>query len=141
MAGFRIEGNTSGNVAEVDAGNNLKTTLSNVPAYVGSVRNFSENDPGLATGSPYLLSPEVDDDFRLRVSNDMILDEEDLTYTAQNFTKHYMGATTYVPTWTVLGFNGNPSSLLTAGAAAILKTYKPSVYVVQRRLLLIWKYL
>ena len=124
MAGFRIEGNTSGNVAEVDAANNVKVALSNTPANIGGVRNFSENDAGLATGTPYLLSPEVDDDFRLRVANDMILDEEDLTYTTQNFTKNFMGATTYVPTWTVLGFNANPSSLTTAAAAAVLKTYK-----------------
>ena len=129
MAGFRIEGNTSGNVAEVDAGNNIKIALSNNPTYVGSVRSFSENDAGAATGSPYLLSPEVDDDFRLRVGADMILDEEDFTYTAQNFTKHRMDATTFVPSWTAAGFNTNPTNLTTAAAVTAIRTYKTfSIY-------------
>lgn len=124
MAGFRIEGNTSGNVVEVDAANNLKTALSNTPAYMGGVRNFSENDPGLATGTPYLLSPEVDDDFRLRTGSDLIFDEESFTYTAQNFTKHRMDATTFVPSWSAAGFNTNPTNVLTAASTTAIRTYK-----------------
>jgi hypothetical protein len=124
MAGFRIEGNTSGNVVEVDAANNLKVVTSLVPANIGGTRSFQENDAGLATGTPYLVSAEVDDDFRLRVANDVILDEEDLTYSAQNFTKHGMWATTFVPAWTATGFNTNPTSLTTINAAVLFKTYK-----------------
>jgi len=52
------------------------------------VRMLSENDAGLATGSPYLLSPEFDDEYRLRVSDDIIFDYETDSYTAQNTTKH-----------------------------------------------------
>ena len=37
MAGFRIEGNTSGNVAEVDASNNLKVILPTTDASAGAV--------------------------------------------------------------------------------------------------------
>ena len=117
----KLIGWASGNGAEVNTSGELKTLVDSTRS---SVRVFQENDPGLATGTPYLVSAEVDDDFRLRVSNDMILDEEELAYTAQNFTKHYMAATTYVPTFTLLGFNTNPSSLLTAGAAVVYKTYK-----------------
>ena len=38
MAGFRIEGNVSGNVAEVDANNNLKTNLPTVNTQAGFAR-------------------------------------------------------------------------------------------------------
>lgn len=124
MSGFRIEGAASGNVAEVDGYGGLRVGLSTIPQYMGGIRTFSEIDPGLATGIPYLTSPEVDDDFRLRVSNDVIFDEESLVYTTQNFTKHYMGATTYVPSFTNTGFNTNPTNLLTAGAAVVFKTNK-----------------
>lgn len=124
MAGFRIEGNSSGNVAEVTSSNELKVSLSTTPSNVGSIRNFSENDAGLSTGTPILISPEVDEDFRLRIAQDTILDEEDITYTAQNFTKHAMYATTYVPSWTATGFNTNPTSSLTAAAAMMFRTYK-----------------
>lgn len=124
MAGFRIEGNTSGNVVEVDAGNNLKTALSLTPAYIGGVRTFSENDSGAATGSPYLLSPETDDDFRLRVGADMILDEESFCYTTQNFTKHRVDLTTFVAAWQATGWNSNSSNLLTTASTAAIRTYK-----------------
>lgn len=120
----KIIGWTTGNGAEVDTNNQLKVALSNTPAQMGGVRAFFENDPGLATGNVYLQSPEVDDDYRIRVSQDLMLDEESITYTAQNFTKHFMGATTFVPTWTATGFNTNPSNLTTAAAATVFKTYK-----------------
>ena len=111
--------------ANVDAGHNLNVTLPTDYNYTGNVRIFSENDSGISTGStPYLLSPEVDDDYRLRVANDVILDEEDLTYSAQNFTKHAMYATTFVPSWTVTGFNTNPTAITTASANVMFRTYK-----------------
>jgi hypothetical protein len=124
MAGFRIEGNTSGNVAEVDTANNLKVATSLVPANMGGTRIFCENDPGKATGTPYLVSPEVDDDFRLRVSNDIVLDEEDLTYSAQNFNKHRLDLTTFTGGFTTAGFNTNSGNTFTAGSATVLRTYK-----------------
>ena len=118
-------GSSAVGVANVDLGNNLNVTLPNDYAYTGIVRNFSENDSGVSTGgTPYLMSPEVDDDYRLRVSNDLILDEEDLTYSAQNFTKHAMYATTFVPSWTVTGFSTNPTVITTASANILFRTYK-----------------
>ena len=49
---------------------------------------FSENDPGTITNARYVLSPETDDDYRLRVAHDHILDRETFNYTAQNTGKH-----------------------------------------------------
>ena len=64
MAGIRIEGNTSGAVAEVTGSNQLKVILETnaeaSPQNVGGVRFFSENDTGTQTGTPALLSPETD---------------------------------------------------------------------------------
>ena len=132
MAGIRLEGNTSGNVAEVAGTNQLKiipeVDATNNAKNIGGIRNYSENDQGLAAGlgsvTPFLLSPETSNEYRLRAELDTILDEESFVYAAQNFTKHQMFATTYVPSWTATGFNTNPTSLLTAGAAISLRTYK-----------------
>ena len=49
---------------------------------------FSENDPGTVMGARYVASPETDDDFRLRIAQDNVLDQEHFTYTAQNTGKH-----------------------------------------------------
>lgn len=124
MSGFRIEGSTSGNVVEVDSGNNLKVSTSLIPANIGGIRVFCENDAGNATGSPYLVSPEVDDDFRLRVSNDIVLDEEDLTYSAQNFTKHRLDLTTFTGSFTTAGFNTNSGNTFATGSTTAFRTYK-----------------
>lgn len=127
-----IRGVTSGTGAEVAGSNQLKvipeTDATNHAANIGGIRIYSENDQGLAAGmgsvTPYLLSPETSDEYRLRMEHDVILDEESFVYTAQNFTKHSMYATTYVPSWTSTGFQTNPTSLLTAAAAMSFGTYK-----------------
>lgn len=62
MAGFRIEGNTSGNVAEVDANNNLKTTLPSVVAQAGYVKLAGEiseaTDPAGAVAHDIRMSSQ-----------------------------------------------------------------------------------
>lgn len=78
MAGFRIEGNTSGNVAEVNTNNELKVALTN------GTTIFCENDSGTITGSPTLKSPETSADFRLRVGLDTVLFSDTFNATAQN---------------------------------------------------------
>ena len=75
----------TGNLDQVG---NVKTALTLDPQYIGGVRLFSENDSGAVTGEPSLWSPEVDADFRFRVSQDLILDDESFNYTAQNTGKH-----------------------------------------------------
>jgi hypothetical protein len=127
MAGFRIEGNTSGNVVEVAGTNQLKiipeTDVATNPANVGAVRSFSENDPGFITGTPYLMSTEVDDDFRARASLDTFLDEENYNYVAQNTGKHFSVATTLVPAWTAGNYNTNSTNLTTTTTGTTMGTY------------------
>ena len=70
--------------SNLDAGSNVKVALTNTPAYVGSVRIMSENDPGEVTGSPTLKSPETSQDYRLRVGVDTVLFTDTFNPTAQN---------------------------------------------------------
>ena len=128
MAGIRIEGNTSGNVVEVTGSNQLKvipeTSVSNNPQNVGAIRFFSENDPGDMLGTPYLVSPETDDDFRLRTSNDTLLDVETFNYaTGQNTGKHTYANTTITATWTTAGLTTNGSNVTTTGTGLTVGTY------------------
>ena len=110
MAGIRIEGNTSGIVAEVNASNELTVALPTVDARAGKVRMMSENDAGTVTGEAYLYSPETDEDYRLRISQETIFDTETINYTAQNTGKHTFVNTTMAATWSATGF---PSRLHT----------------------------
>lgn len=127
MAGFRIEGNSSGNVAEVTGTNQLKvipeTNVASNPNNVGAVRVFGELDSGYLTAAPLLLSPEIDVDYRTRVSLDTLLDEEMFNYTAQNTGKHQQVVTTMVPSWTAGQFTPNSTSITTAATGIYLQTY------------------
>lgn len=117
-------GSNSAGKANVDAGYNLQVALSNTPAYIGGVRMFSENDPGTETGSPALKSPETSLDFRLRVGNDAVWDDENFNYTAQNFTKHRYTSTTLTATWAGGFLNTNGASVTTTGTAVQVSTYR-----------------
>lgn len=87
MAGLRIEGATSANIVEVDADNAMKVNFGKNTAYTGYGIIMSEKDPGTVTGSPYLLSPEASEDYRLRVGLDTILLSETFNYSTQDFGK------------------------------------------------------
>ena len=123
MAGIRIEGNTSGAVAEVTGSNQLKvileTDVDNAPQNVGGVRFFSENDTGTQTGTPHLLSPETDEDYRLRAAIDNMMDTETFNYAAQNTGKHNYANTTLTATWNTTGLITNGGNVTTAGGATI----------------------
>lgn len=124
MAGFRIEGNISGNVVEVNASNELVTALSNVPANIGGVRLFSENDSGDVLGVPYLKSPETSTDYRLRVGLDSVWDDENFNYVAQNFNKHRYLSNTLTMTWASGFLNTNGSGVTTTGTGCQFSTYR-----------------
>lgn len=83
MSGFRIEGD-SGNILDVTPEGEVKASLSLVPANIGGVRLFSENDDGSITGKPLLRSPETSLDYRLRVGSDTLLFADEFNATAQN---------------------------------------------------------
>lgn len=126
--GVKIVGSTSGNIAEVNASNQLKvipeTNVSSNPGNVGAVRFFSENDPGTQTGTALLRSPETSMDWRLRVGADAVWDDENFNYTAQNFIKHRYTSTTLTATWASGFLNTNGGSVTTTGTAVQVSTYR-----------------
>ncbi len=128
MAGFRIEGNTSGNVAEVNSSNQVKvvteTNAASNPGNVGAARFFSENDAGTITGTPYLRPPETSTDFRLRMGLDSIWDNESFNYAAQNTSKHNYTNTTLTITYGggCITTNGGSGTAINTGG--YLRTYR-----------------
>lgn len=108
----------------LDAGNNVKTALTNTPAYVGSVRLMSENDQGTITGTPYLKSPETSPDYRLRVGLDSVWDDDNFNYVAQNYNKHKYTSNTLTMTWAGGSLNTNGANVTTTGTGCQLQTYR-----------------
>jgi hypothetical protein len=122
-----IRGSTSGTGAEVAGTNQLKvipeTNAVDNPGNVGGVRIFGENDQGLITGVTKLASPEVDIDYRMRVAQDLILDDEVFNYTAQNTGKHLYQNTTMTAVWTAGQLTLNGAGITTTTTGAQVATY------------------
>lgn len=117
-------GSNSVNVANV-SGNNLQVVLPyGDPAYIGSIRNFSENDPGDILGSALLRSPETSIDYRVRVGLDSIFDSEVFNYGAQNSSKHKYGTTTMTMAWGGGFLTTNASSITTVSTATYFATQR-----------------
>ena len=122
MAGFRIEGNTSGNVAEVTATNEIKVASVSA-ATTSATQIFSLNDDGTVTGNTYVYSPETDDDYRLRIAHETIFDTETFNYAAQNTGKFIYRNTTMTNTWSASGMTTNGGSITTINTGTLLQTY------------------
>jgi hypothetical protein len=119
-------GSNATGIANVDANFQLKvgteTSVSTNAEFVGAVRVFNENDEGKLTGVTHLISPEVDIDFRQRVSQDLQLDEEVFNYTAQNTAKYLYGNTTMTNTWTAGQLTTNGSSITTTTTGTLFQS-------------------
>jgi len=120
-----IEGIVSTNGAEVDATNRLKVNLDTGanPAQVGAVRMVSENDTGAASGTAYLVSPETDDDYRLRVAQETVLETETFNYGAQNTGKHTFANATMSVSFTAAGLTTNSGNITTITTGVNFGTY------------------
>jgi len=101
----------------------LERDAENNPENISGIKIFSENDSGTKTGTPYLYSPETDEDYRLRVSQDTFLDNETFNYTAQNTGKHTYATSTLTGTWTTAGFTTNGGNVTTTGTGMAFGTY------------------
>ena len=93
------------------------------PNGVGAVRVMGENDYGSLTGLASLRSPEVDLDYRQRVSTDWLLDEEVFNYTAQNTGKHTYSNTTMTNAWTAGQMTTNSGAITTITTGTQFSTY------------------
>ena len=131
MAGFRIEGNTSGNVAEIDVNKNIQIispgfTAGGVSFGGGSLNApaiYSEVDDGTVSGSRETLSPEVDKDYRLRVAHDNMLDQEMFNYASQNTGKHSFAFTTLTATMGTGGVTTNSGLITTTTTGLTFGTH------------------
>lgn len=132
MANIENGNNTPG-LANVDSNFNLQVvgpgrTAAGVPRGGGEAAGsaaiiFSENDPGTATGARSVLSPETDDDYRLRVALDTLVDTEVFSYGAQNTGKYTVSAITMVPGYSTAGFSLNSTNIVTTTTGVRARTY------------------
>jgi hypothetical protein len=123
----KIVGATTGNGAEVNSSNQVKvvfeTNVASNPNNVGAIRTFSEVDDGYVVGTPLLISPEADLDYRLRAATDSMLDNEIFNYTAQNTGKHIYANSTMVAAWATGNFTTNSGNITTTTTGVTFGTY------------------
>lgn len=127
----KLVGTTSGNGVEVDASNNLRVTTPGYSAAGVAVGGgpeqgpavYFENDPGTKTGARYVRSPEITEDYQLRISHDHILDRETFNYAAQNTGKHSHTFTTMTATASANGLLCNSGAITTTTTGFTFGTF------------------
>lgn len=118
----KIIGYATGNGLEVNASNEAKVVTSKDRS---SVTLFCESDPGTVTGTPYLKSPEVSQDFRMRVGLDTVLFSDTFNATAQNTGNWKHSFTTMTMTQSAGFLNINAAGTSTvASNYAYLQTWR-----------------
>lgn len=124
MAGLRIEGNISGNVAEVTTNNELKVALQSDIETAGYATILSEIDDGYITGTPLRLQLEASEDYRLRVGVDTFLFDESFPGTALNSALWASPVTTMTITVADNFLNLNAGDSTASGAVARVSSYR-----------------
>lgn len=120
-----IAGALSGTGADVDADRQLLVKANRDPAKAGAAVVFFENDDGTKTGQPYNKSPEVSQDFRVRVGLDTILFTDTFNATAQNTGNWKHSFTTMTMTQSAGFLNVNAAGTSTvASNYAYLQTWR-----------------
>lgn len=120
MSGIRIEGNTSGNVAEVTSTNELKVTLPSVPAQAGFSILTCQNDDGTNNGgTPLRRSPTTSVDNRLSVGLDTPLFDAAFTSVTQDtgMWRHAFTTMTVTQSGGFALFNAASNGTTTIGAS------------------------
>jgi hypothetical protein len=79
------------------------------------VRFYSDNDPV----SDLIVSPETDDDYRLRIAQESVYDWETFNYTAQNTGKHIYRNSTMTNTWSTAGLTTNSANTVLPGGTLV----------------------
>ncbi len=124
-------GSSTAGKANVDSNYNVMTTNpgfdsggnSQGGGSLNAPAMYSEVDDGTLTGVRETLSPEVDKDYRLRVANDYVLDQELFNYTAQNTGKHTFTFTTLAATIGASGITTNSGSITTTTTGLTFGTF------------------
>lgn len=109
----------------IDANGNVKVALPADPVNAGSLVMFYENDDGTKLGTRYLKSPEVSQDYRLRVGFDTMLFTDTFNATAQNTGNWKHSFATMTMTQSAGFLNVNAAGTSTAsGNFAYLQTWR-----------------
>lgn len=118
-------GSSTSGKANVDTDFQLLVRTNTDPAKAGAAILFVENDDGTYMTDPYYKSPEVDEDYRLRVATDFILDTDSFYYATQNTGKHRYGNTTQTITWGTGGLTLNGAGVTTTATGCEIRTWAP----------------
>jgi hypothetical protein len=113
-------GNSSAGKANVSTAYELLVATNSATS---GVRVFQENDDGTVLGTPDLKSNEVDEDFRGRTALDVLLDDENFCYTAQNTGKHSYANTTMTNAWATGAMSTNSGNITTVTTGTKFQTY------------------
>lgn len=125
MSGIRIEGNTSGNVAEVNSSNQLLVVLPTTLAEAGTAIIAGQNGDGTYTsGVPYNVNARVSPQNRLNVGVDTMEFDYNFIATAQDTGAWKFGSTTMTASQTggFVTFNANSTATTTTGCS--LQTWR-----------------
>lgn len=117
-------GSSTAGKANVTSNYALEVHTPTTEANAGFVQISSENDSGSATLSRFVLSPETDDDYRLRISTDSIWDAETFNYTGVNSFKYKVQNTGFTQAYGSGFLSLNSTGVTTASQAACLTTWK-----------------
>ncbi len=118
-----IKSGSDANLLDINNDKEALVALNQDPTKAGVAVMASENDDGLITLTRNVLSPETDQDYRLRISQELFLDEEILNYTAQNTGKHRYDTQTMTNTWGTGGMLTNATSTSTVNFGTKFSTY------------------
>jgi hypothetical protein len=124
MAGFRIEGNTSGNVAEVNTLNEIKVALNTVNSDSGYATITCASDDGEILGDKLWIDPEASEDNKLRVGLDSLLLDESFPGTVLNSNIFTTVVTTMTATVAGGFLNLNAGLSVASAAVARVATYR-----------------
>ena len=127
MAGFRIEGNTSGNVAEVTPENALIVALGNDSLDNGILAITGRSDAGDFTGTPLDIDPEVDADYRMRVAQDRLDFQETFSGAALNSAQWSSTVTTMATAVSGSYLSLNSANSVATSAVARVQSYRSFV--------------
>jgi hypothetical protein len=123
MAGAKIAlSSTTGELKNDGNGAALVSTPED-PLLAGAIRSYQVDDPGTRTGEAHVNSFEVDEDYRARVGQDVLIDEEWFNYTAQNTGKAAYRNTTATITWSASGMLLNASGITTTTTGVAFQSY------------------
>ncbi len=131
MAGLPIQGNTSGNIAEVTANNQLQINPPLNSAQAGFVSLVAENDSGTLTGNPsgavgprFMRSLYVSDDNRLSIGQTTPLFDYQFTSSTQDTNYWYYKLATMTATQSSGYLLLNANSTATAATGVGMQTWR-----------------